>query len=300
MLSWQSQYELAQTLTSDLEAVNLDALKVLIGAGQRRLDAILGVYYTETSRTFTTITDAITGTSNMSYKIPENFRDFVSLYVTVDSNRYAAELIQDENMWQDMISGTTGSTDDCLEFCFIRRDRVELYPIPAAAHTATLVYHAFTKPLSHDDYNTGTILTLANASMNVVGNTPAWTSSMVGRSLKINDDGEWYKIAAVPTAATITLDSPYQGISISSGTSTYTIGEFPATPPETHELPVFYAVWKYGLFRKDVQLAREFERMWKEGVAESQRNWSNINSSPLIYENKQPRVNPNDYPSNMT
>ena len=78
----------------------------------------------------------------------------------------------------------------------------------------------------------------------------------------------------------------------------------PITPADTHELPVYYAVWKWALFRKDTQLAREYERMWKEGITNAKADWANRSSSNVIGGYSQVRrgriKNPNFWPENMT
>jgi len=304
MISYQGQYELAQSLASDSDATNLVLLKNFITQGQRKLEAILGIYFTEDLRTFTTVTDAIAGTSYQSYKLPENYKKFGALYVTVGSNRYYADLIQDEGLWATLNSTTTNSTSDYVEFCFIRRDRIEFYPIPSSANIATFIYDSFSKPLVNDDYTTGTITTLTNGAMAVTAADSTFTSGMVGRYFRIDSDGEWYKIGAYGSATTLTLDSEYQGVSIAAGTESYTIGQMPITPAETHELPVYYAVWRWALMKKDVQLAREYERAWKEGVLEAQNNWANRDASGIIRNypqlKRQGRKNPNWYPEDMT
>ena len=304
MLSWQGQYELFQSLASDADATNLAVAKVNLGLAQRKLEALLGIYYTEKTRTFTTVTDAISGTSYQAYQLPENFKSLTDLYVTVGTTQYPGELIQDEELWRQMNSTTTQSTSNFLQFCFIRQDRVELYPIPSSANTATMIYRATTKPLSQDDYTTGTITTLANGAKAVTGSGSTWTSAMVGRYFKINDDGEWYKIAAFGTTTTLTLEKNYQGVSIAAGTSTYTIGEFPITPPETHELPVWYALWKYYGFRKDAQSAKDYKQDWLDGIRDAGVAWANRSSSNIIKGHPSLRrrglVNPNYYPEGMS
>jgi len=304
MLSHQSQYQLAQSLASDADATNLAFLKTNVTLGQRKLEALLGIYYTEDSRTLTTVTDAISGTSYQSYKLPENFKKLSSFYVTDGDTRYSADLIQDEGLWQQINSNSTTLSSNYVQFCFIRRDRIELYPLPSTACTATIIYDSFSKPLVNDDYTTGTITTLANAAVAVTASGSTFTTGMVGRYFKIDTDGEWYKIAAYGSATTLTLDSKYQGISIAAGTETYTIGQMPITPQETHELPAYYAVWRWALMKKDVQMAREFERMWKEGVNDAQMTWSNRSTSSIItskpYLRKRGLVNPNYYPEDLS
>ena len=132
-ISWQGQYELAQQLTSDNDTDNLVMLKTLLRSGQRRLEAILGIYFTEETRTFETIA------STLSYKLPENFKKLTELYVTVGTTQYPATLIQDDDLWRQLSSTTTQSTSNFAQFCFIRRGTVELYPIPSSANTATII-----------------------------------------------------------------------------------------------------------------------------------------------------------------
>lgn len=304
MMSYQQMYEMASSLASDSDATNLTMLKDLIRQGQRELDVGLGTYYSDETRTFTTVTDAIDDTDYQAYQLPENFKSLTELYVTVGTTQYQAELIQDIDFWRDINSTTTQSTSNFLQLCFIKQDRVELYPIPSSANTATMLYKAMTKPLTADNYTTGTITTLANGSASVTASDSTFTSAMVGRYFRIDADGEWYKISAYTSATAITLEKEYQGVSISAGTSAYTIGQFPKTPPETHILPVYFAVWKWALFRKDVQLAREYERMWKEGKAEAIVNWANRSSSNVVRSGRRTRRgrlrNPNYYPLNLS
>lgn len=304
MLSWNDQYTLFQQLISDTDATNLTMGKTLLRQGNRLLEAELGIYYTDEIRTFTTVTDAISGTSNKAYPIPENFKSLTNLYVTVGTTQYEGTLIQDDELWRQMSSTTTQSTSNFLQFCFIRYDRIELYPIPSSANTATIIYRATAKELTADDYGTGTITTLANGGTAVTASGSTFTSAMAGRYFKINADGEWYRIASFGTTTTLTLASKYQGIAIASGTSAYTIGQMPISPQDTHILPVYFAVWKYYLFRKDVQMAREFERMWKEGLANAKVDWSNRSSNQVIrgypYAKRRMPVNPNYWPQDMS
>lgn len=303
-MSWQNQYELWQQLASDDDATNLVMGKTLIRQGNAKLQAILGRYWNEETRTFTTKTDAISGSSYQSYRLPENFRTLSDFYVTVGTTQYRADLIQDYELWRQINATTTQSTSNYVEFVFIMNDRILLWPIPSSACTATIIYRTIDKQLVNADYTTGTITTLANGGVAITGSGMTWTSAMTGRYFKIDDDGGWYKLLTYGSATTFTLAEKYQGVSISSGTSTYTIGEIPNLPPDTHDLPVYYAVWRWALFRKDVQLAKEYERMWKEGVVEARRNWSNRDSSNIIHDKshlmKYGLPNPNYFPLNMS
>ena len=304
MLSWESMYELAQDLASDSDSSNLTLLKTLTNVGLHKLEKKLGIYYSEKIRTFTTLTDTISGTSNQSYRLFPDFSSLTDLYVTVGTQQYYADLIQDAELWRKINSTTSASVSNFLEKCFIRKDRVELFPIPSSAKTATMIYQSISKDLSAADYVTGTITTLANAGTAVTGSSTTFTAAMVGRYFKINDDGDWYRIGAYTSATAITLEEKYLGSAISAGTSAYTIGEMPNTPPDTHELPVWYALWKYYQFRKNRSMAKIFKDDWQDGVKEAIANWSNRSSSQIVKDRKDIHrgfmINPNDYPQDMT
>ena len=279
-------------------------LQNFIRIGTKKLQAQLGLYITEEERTFTMYTDTITGLSGLAYYLPENFKSLTDFYVTIGTVQHPAELIQDIELWRQISSSTTGSTSSYPQFVFIKNDRIEVYPLPAAAdtNTATIRYQSIEKDLTQADYTTGTILTLANGASAVTGTDSVWTAGMVGRYFKINDDGQWYKISAYTSATAITLEREYQGTSIAAGTSAYTIGQVAKLPLDAYELPVYYAVWKWSLFRKDTQLAREYERAWKEGLRDAKINWGNRSSSNIVRSSgaKRRATNPNYYPGEIT
>lgn len=304
LLSYEDQYELWQSLASDSDATNLTMGKRLINVGQHKLEKALN-FSTEESRTYTLQTDAISGTSNMAYRLPENFNKLIYASVAVGSNNYRAQQIQDPSMWRDITFNIT-STSDFLQFIFIKRgtlDRFEIYPPPSSTNTLTLFYTAMGKDLVAADYTEGTITTLANGGTAVTASGSTFTSSMAGRYFKINSDGEWYKIASFGTTTTLTLTSKYQGIAIAAGTEAYTIGQMPTTPEDLHILPVYYALWKYFLSKQKTSMAREYRREWIDGVEEAKANWGNDEASTVLDRDdvlESGVINPNDYPSGMS
>ncbi len=305
MLSFQNQYELTQDLSSDSSSTNLTMLKKLINLGQRRLEKKLKIV-TEDTRTYTLQTDAISGTSNIAYRLPENYGKFLRAYVKVGSNHYSASLIQSPSLWRK-INFTETSTSSFLQFVHIKRgtrDRFEIYPPPSTTDTLTFDYLAKGADLSVADYATGTITTLANGGTAVTGSGTTWTSAMAGRYFKITNNEQWYKIASFGTTTTLTLASEYQGIAISGGSDNYTIGQMPITPEDTHILPVYFALWKYFLFRKDRTQAREYRREWLNGIKDAIQDYANEEDSEVLYNDRAVTqrgvINPNYYPQDMS
>lgn len=303
-LTYQDMYGLAQSLASDSNSTNLTLLKDMIKQGQRELNSKLNIHHIEKTRDYTLQTDAISGSSNQAYNLPYDFKKVTDLYVTVDDNTYHATPVYNEMEWRELNSGDT-STSEYLQRYFVRGNRLEIFPYPSTTDTMTLVYQAILKDLSQDDYDTGTITTLAASGTSVTGSSTAWDSTMVGRYFKIDDDGGWYKISDVDSATSITLADKYQGAAISAGSEAYTIGEMPPTPPDTHILPIYYALWHFFMMKKDTfPTGREYKTMWMDGVMEAQANWGTFDSDQLVETDmpvKRRRFrNPNFYPKNLS
>jgi len=304
MMTNTEQSNLAQDLASDIDSSNLTLLQTLISQGNRKFAKACGYYPNETF-TFTTYTDAISGTSYLAYRLPVDFYKFTELYVTVGTTQYQANLVQDDRRWRVMQATTNQSTSNFLSDVFIRRDRMELYPIPSSANTGTFRYRALPPRMFADDVSSGTITTMVNGSAAVVGTSTAFTSAMVGRWFKITDDGQWYKISAVTDTTHLTLENEYQGQAITAGTSAYKIGQIANLPQETHDIPVEYALWKFEMHKKNITLSREHKANWLQGIQDTIAETANISDNAVIDDTKTKLrtfqgINPNYYPLNMS
>lgn len=267
--------------------------------GQKMLEAEIGYPPEEDTRSITTTTSDV-------YNLPENFIHLIHLYVTSGTTRYSAEEIFDHDVWQQFKRRTTGSSSDYLTHVFVRQQTFEIYPTPTTAgNTMTMIYEATSKDMMNDDYTTGTITTLANAGTAVTGNGTTWTSAMIGRYIKIDADGQFYRITAVGSTTTLTIASPYQGVSIAAGTSAYTIGEVPRTPPQTHIIPVYFALWKhFDGVRHDTNMGNHYKSLYEQTLQWAKATFGNRYSSQVISSQRGLRrrslLNPNWYPESIT
>jgi hypothetical protein len=164
-------------------------------------------------------------------------------------NEDPLEIIQSQEMWNrltmvDFVAQGAGNPMFILPLA----DKFKLYPTPGSTGD---VVKLWTNPMYADmgnaDYTTGTI-TLTNASTTVIGTGTTFTSAMVGRWIKADSEGVWYKIASYTNATTLQLTRTYVG-STTSGLA-YTIGETPQLPNELHELLPHYAAAKYWAGQK--------------------------------------------------
>jgi len=298
MQSYQDQYTQCQDLAQDTSAGAKTFFQTNINLGQRLLESELGSFLSE--ETDTDLTEASVAT----YPTPDLLIRLQTAYVTVDDVRYVLEEMHDEHEWQRLVSNQTQQTSDTSTHIMVRRDRYEIYPIPATAgNTITIIHEAGGKDLSADDYTTGTITTLTNGTKAVVASGSTFTAAMVGRYFKINAYPLWYKIAAFTDATNITLDKEYTGTSIAAGTEAFTIGEMPRTPAATHQIPIWYALMNYyNGFKQNEAKAAIYKGLYESDLArakvtEKRRYTSNyIPGTRGIFGT----VNPNHYPINLT
>lgn len=297
MWSFNDQYSEFQSLAQDEDATHLTLAKKNINMGNKKLEVSLGMPPMTEERTYSTLT------STNSYPLPERFINMDQLYSTVSSQRYYATPVYNEDTWRKFMIRPNAVISNLLTHVFTRPglQTFEIFPIASTAgNTMTMIYNAFSKDLTADNYTTGTITTLANGGTAVTGSGTTFTAEMVGRWLK-TDDGNWYKISAYTSATAITLLMPYQGTAISAGSATYTIGEIPRTPEGTHDLAVFYALWLHFLgVRRDAEMAKYYKRLWDEGVSWAKEEFGSRYSSAVIPSQRRLMQSglrdPNNYP----
>ena len=299
MLSYQDQWTMAQNLSQDNSSDAKTFFKQQINIGQHILETELGSFYTEETGTITTVA----GTN--SYATPDQFIRLKQAYVTVNSIRYEMQEVYNEKEWQMMIASQTQQRSDIATHCFIRRDRIEVYPTPSSSsNTITLIYEASGKDLYNDDYTTGTITTLAANGTAVTGSGTTFTSGMVGRYFKINTYPIWYKIATYTSATAIALDKGYTGTAISAGSSAFTIGEMPRTPESTHHIPVYYSLMQYFQgFKLNENKGNYYKALYDGDMKRAKVTFARRYSSNYIPGRRSLMarpINPNLYPSGMT
>jgi hypothetical protein len=298
MWSFEDQQEYFSEMAQTDNAAHLTLGYKNINMGNKKLEVAMGMPPMQEERNFSTII-----TSN-SYALPERYISMDQLYVTDSGGqRHYADPEYSDDAWRGYMQRPNGTVSDYLTNVFVRPGlhKFEVFPTFATASLVmTMLYSAFTKDLSAADHTAGTITTLANGGVAVVGSSTSWTQAMVGRWLKITDEGNWYKILSVTDSTHLTLLMAYQGTAIAAGSSAYTIGELPRTPEGTHEIACNYALWMHFLgVKRDKDQARTFENLWKEGVAWAAETFGKRYSSAVIPSQRRKRStprDPNNYP----
>lgn len=223
------------------------------------------------------------------YQMPEDCIRPSILWIEHDTNVSEPPLIEvaSQEEWQLMKSGVVRTATYPTHFFVESNDIVELYPTPSANITNGLVmsYEPSQVALSIDDYTTGTI-TANNGDDTITGSGTTFSQAMVGRYLKVNTDGQWYKIAAYVSDTEITLENFYNGNVTGAGLA-FTIGEAPNLPPQFHDALTDYALMRYYQGEKDRANASDFKALWDEAIMTARQQYGVKTSGAVV--NGRPR-----------
>lgn len=232
-------------------------------------------YQTEKTATATTVA------AQQYYHYPQAIRRIESVVVTIGSVNYPTTFVNSQWQW-DWLNALQVQPTAIPQFIFPRRDDFGIYPIPQSAYTITFNYHYRDRAMTVDDYSTGTA-TVVHDSTAVTIATGTMANGMVGRFFEITDEtstgyGQYYRISAVPTSGTLTLENGFEGLAGSS--LTYRIGQVPEIPEEGHIILVDGATADfYSGIRHDITTATWFNnRFW---TGDGQNNSRNMGDSTI-------------------
>lgn len=255
---------------------------------------------------------ASTVANQQFYSWPPGFIDIESVIVTVGSVNFPLKIIDSQYNW-DQLNAILIQGSALPQFVFPLKDQFGIWPTPQAVYTITFNQHSRDRNLLVDDYTSGSV-TVASGSNAIVGNGTTWTSGMVGRWFEVTDTsvnghGFFYRITAVGSGTTATINTPFFGDS-NSGLA-YLIGECPEIPEEGHIiLPDGVTADFYAGTRKDTTSAAWFNnKFWtgdgnnpnrdygdsniKSGLIGLVNRYADRDSSRII--NRRPRLNPLQY-----
>jgi len=220
--------------------------------------------------------------TEQSIKLPAYTHKPQSVYVTVGSYRYTPIEVTNRRDW-DKLNSTTTNSDICTHY-FVYDGSIELFPIPVTSgNTVTFNARRKAKDLTIADTSGSAVITTIATSGVVTTVTQSdsdWGTGMIGQYIKIaptnaakGGDGQWYEIASVPTASTLTLVKTYGGTAIATATADYTIGQLSLIPEPHDSLPVFEALKiYYASVDPDVKKSELYAKMFIEGYDQMVRD----------------------------
>lgn len=286
MLTFQEAYQEIQSLTGDNSTAGTASHKLRYNQGYKK---ILTKFNRPVSGTISTTA------STQEYKIPYNINKISSVKITISNIDYPMAQIMNEDNWNLANDQGTSFTSRIPTNYYIRNNSILFYPTPSSSSDTITIYGTLSdKDLSQDNYTTGTITTLANGGTAVTGNGTSWTTAMIGRYLKINNDGWWYKISNVSGATSLTIEKLYGGTSIVAGTESYVIAEIPQIQEDYQYAPIYYACWNYFLSKRDTAQVATYKALW-DGIYRFIRPDADTSTSVIADIGMASIKNPNDY-----
>ena len=267
MYTYTTARNLYGTLCNDSSSANLTVGDSLINDSILAVRSIRPFAFLESVETLDTVA------SQQAYQIPNSIGDRLNdLSVTVGTTVYMPKPIVDSDSWKVVLSSNLGESDAPL-YWYRQGTTVLIAPTPATAgNTITFRGRSRVGFRTIADYSTGTITSVANGGVAVVGDSTVWTASMAGRFIRItesdtanNGDGMWYEILSVTDNTHLTLKKPYDGTSIAAGTAAYVIGQVSGIPEEYDIAPIYRAVALY-YSKEDSAKASVFWRLYDGGV----------------------------------
>lgn len=190
------------------------------------------------------------------YQIPANISKIKDVTVNVGQLKYIPKEIMTRAEW-DLVNFLP-YTSDIPQYYFVYNGEINIFPIPSTTgNIISYNYKVRVADLSYTDYTTGTIANggATVGSVSVTGSATSWTSfpqntdiAFQNLNLKIDPpygDGLWYPISKFTSATALTLVDPVINAPNITGSSTYTIGQFPLLQEDFHDMLVHGALMVY-------------------------------------------------------
>ena len=298
MITWSNFQSDCQDITGDSTSATLTRFKRWGNQGYHLVLSELGRTHTEKTQTANTVKD------QQFYTMPSETLFIKSVKVTVSSIEYPIEPIIDQDTWDIINAGVTGSTD-IPSFYFVRPGfgvggtEVGIFPKPATANnTITIIYEAGDRDLNIDDFTTTTV-TVTNGDATITHSGTSFTAAMVGRYFQTDDDRTWYRIASFTSTSSMELENVFEGAS-GSGQS-YTIAEAFHLPEEMQVLPVYYALGHFYDMRHDDSKSIKYRALFDKELRDGKRRWRHKTRGSVINNRRKFHLrNPNFPPGTIT
>lgn len=188
------------------------------------------------------------------------------------------EPVEDAGFWNKLQYRKAGSSDYPRYFYQEGNDLL-LWPAMATADLSIKVrFREQVIDMSRADYTTGTIVSITKGASALVGDSTVWTGRKpLGeqwiRIAQTAGDYRWYRVDAIGSDTTITLEKKYLGTTIATGSSTYTLGEFPNIPQSYHSLLLYRPLALYYTKIENLTMAKHYWKLYDGGyeMGESRR-----------------------------
>lgn len=247
-------------------------------------------------RTYTVPGGTIASTQN--YKLPNDIKTILNIYVSVGTIRYQLKEAPNRSFWDSL--NFVPYTSDVPQFYYIYNKQIYVFPTPASSsNVITINYKCRLKDLSQADYTTGTVTT--NGTTAIVGVGTTFINDMEGRWLRVTaptGDNEWYEISTFNSTTSLTLVNSYKGDNVTG--ASYAIGEMPILPEDYQDLPVYRAASIYFTSRvPDKNRADMYQKLYDSGRVQLDAEFGSKSWSVAITPADSETINPNLFTRNV-
>lgn len=275
-LTFSDWQDIITEITGLADSASMTKFKRDMNKGADMFLASMGREYNRKSR-FTNLVE-----DQQYYQLPEDAHKLKEIIVEWGSTyKPPLEQIADEHYWRQL--NMYSQTGEPTHYFIRGYDEVGLYPIPSTSVTngIELVFSPKHVSLTQDDYTAGTV-SVTDGSQTVTGTNTVWTSIHVGQWFEVSDgsDSRWYRISAVASNTSLTLENFYQGTSGSG--KTYRIGQVADLPEEYLEAPVDYAAYRHFLKRGTKDKVNDFRTLFFEALSDCKDKYGNTTESQVI------------------
>lgn len=288
-----------QTLSNNTSTTNATLGMKLVNDAIRYL---VGVFF------FNEATYTVPGgtvASQAGYTLPFNNKQVINTTVLIGSVLWQPRECSTRAQYDAL--NVISFTNDFPQFYYIYNNQLLIWPTPSTSSNAiTIHYKKRLRGLSVADYTTGTV-SVTSASTTVTGSGTSWTTNMAGRWLQIpitasnttSGDDEWYKIASVESATSLTLENAYNGQTVAGGT--HIVGEVPILPEDYQDLPLYRALFVYHTsINQNKEKADYYKALYDEGYKRLDAEFGSKTAGVGLTPQDYPVVNPNMFQNNIT
>lgn len=274
MKSFQEIYTELQDTTGDDTDTRLTIFK-------RHINDTESLVLADHSWKFLEKTDTITTAADTDrYTLKADLRKLINVTTTPDNGTtiYRPRPVDDPNYWEYLQSLNINSSD-ITQYYYQEGNDLLIWPkYSSASKTITVRYRKNVIEMSRDDYTTGTIAAATNGSTTITGNSPSWNGRKpVGeqwiRIAQTTGDYRWYRLDAIASDTSLTLEKGYLGDTFSGQTLSYTLGEFPSMPGPYHNILVHRPLALYYMSVENVTMSQFHWRAYDGGfeIGEARR-----------------------------
>lgn len=267
MISYTTQQTIFGDLSQNTSAANLARGAYLANIEHRYL--LQKYFNNEGSFTVSTVAN------QQFYKMPPNYSKLKTVTITVGNLQWTPQEILTRIEWDRLNVFPYYSDIPNNYFIYPGGDhgsQIGIWPIPSSnGNTITFNYKFRIPDLSLVDATAGTV-SVANGGTTVTGVTTGWipttNAQLESRWIQFSPnkgDNLWYQVASVDSATSLTLFTPYQGISVSAGN--YTLGQMPILMEDFQDM----LVWKPLIFYFSTIVDNKVKRAEFQGLYDEKK-----------------------------